>query len=183
MSKAAEAYFMDLLGEDAASEPCGIPTEPELPSTVHESTLAALLGVNRSRIAQLVRDGVLTRAGRARFDLHESVRAYTANLRYKSSPMGKGRPSSTNPDLEAEKLRLTRAQADEREAKVAAARGELVSANEVERAWAGVLKDVRASMLAVPSRCGATLPHLSAHDIATLDAEIRHALEGLADGN
>lgn len=183
MSKIAEAYYLDLLGDEAAPEPSGIPSEPELPSTVHEATLAALLGVNRSRIAQLVRDGVLTRAGRARFDLRDSVRAYTANLRYKKSPMGQGRPSSTNPDLEAEKLRLTRAQADEREAKVAAARGELVPANEVERAWAGVLKDVRAAMLAVPSRCGATLPHLNAHDIATLDAEIRHALEGLADGD
>ena len=42
---------------------------------------------------------------------------------------------------------------------------------------------VRAAMLAVPSRCGATLPHLTAHDIAELDREIRNALEGLADGN
>jgi len=59
----------------------------------------------------------------------------------------------------------------------------LVKSSEVERAWAAVLRDVRAAMLAVPSRCGATLPHLTAHDIAELDREIRNALEGLADGN
>lgn len=176
--------YSDLLGPSKASPPSGIPTEVELPQTVHEATLAALLGINRSRVAQLVRDGVLRRAGRARFDLQASVRAYADNLRHKTSRLGPGRKATKgNSELEAEKLRLTRAQADEREAKAAAAKGELVRASEVERAWAGVLRDVRAAMLAVPSRCGAALPHLSAHDIATLEGEVRAALEGLADGN
>lgn len=176
--------YSDLLGPSKPAPLPGIPKEPELPSVVHEATLAALLGVNRSRIAQLVRDGVLRRAGRARFDLQASVRAYADNLRDKTRRIGPG--ASGNPaaaELNEAKLRLTRAQADEREAKAAAAKGELVRATEVERAWAGVLRDVRAAMLAVPSRCGAALPHLSAHDIAALEGEVRAALEGLADGN
>jgi hypothetical protein len=38
-----------------------------------------------------------------------------------------------------------------------------------------ILGAVRGRLLAVSSRCGQTLPHLTAHDIATVDAEIRDA--------
>ena len=39
-----------------------------------------------------------------------------------------------------------------------------------------MLRMVRAGMLAVPSRCAARLPHLSAHDVAVIDAEVRAVL-------
>jgi phage terminase Nu1 subunit (DNA packaging protein) len=55
-------------------------------------------------------------------------------------------------------------------------RGELVEAKAVEAEWADVLRTVRAGMLAVPSRVAARLPHLSKHDVAEIDAEIRAAL-------
>ena len=40
----------------------------------------------------------------------------------------------------------------------------------------GETEAVRAVMLAVPSRCGARLPHLSAHDVSEIDAEVRAVL-------
>ena len=75
-----------------------------------------------------------------------------------------------------ERARLARAQADLAEQKLARQRGALLEAEVVERAWADVLRDVRAGMLAVPSRCAARLPHLTAHDVAEIDAEIRAVL-------
>ena len=42
--------------------------------------------------------------------------------------------------------------------------------------WGGVLRTVRAGMLAVPSRVSQRLPHLSAHDVAEIDAEVRALL-------
>jgi phage terminase Nu1 subunit (DNA packaging protein) len=75
-----------------------------------------------------------------------------------------------------ERGRLAAAQANLAEIKAAKLRGSLVDAAEVEAAWGGVLRTVRASMLAVPSRCAARLPHLSKHDVAEIDAEIRAAL-------
>ena len=39
-----------------------------------------------------------------------------------------------------------------------------------------MLRMVLAGMLAVPSRCAARLPHLTPHDLAEIDAEIRAAL-------
>jgi phage terminase Nu1 subunit (DNA packaging protein) len=46
----------------------------------------------------------------------------------------------------------------------------------VEIEWSGVLRTIRAGMLAVPSRVAARLPHLNKHDVAGIDAEIRAAL-------
>lgn len=169
--------FSDLLDDDPPpSSPIG------LPAVVHESELAALLGITRQRVGELARSGILTRAGRARFDLAASIKAYCANLREHAAKVG--RPSQANSDeLKAERLRLTKAQAEAQEAKNRLAAGEMVSAETVSREWQSVLRDVRAAVLAVPSRYGATMPHLGPNDIAALDREVRAALEGLADGS
>lgn len=157
------------------------PAPTVLPSIVHERDLAALLGISRQAVADLVRRGILARAGRAQFDLVASVAAYCTHLR---SPAARaGRPVAGGDELKAERLRLTRAQAEAQEAKNRLAASELVPAADVTREWQTVLRDVRAAVLAVPSRYGASMPHLSATDVAALDREMRAALEGLADGN
>jgi len=73
--------------------------------------------------------------------------------------------------------RLAAAQATLAEIKAAKMRGELVAAA-VEIEWSSVLRTIRAGMLAVPSRIAARarLPHLSKHDVAEMDAEIREAV-------
>lgn len=155
-----------------------------IPELATESEMARLLGITANRVRTLARDGILHRPVRGRYDVRVSLKTYIGDLRDKASRLGyAGGKQLGKSDLEAEKLRLARQQADKIEIQNAAARGELVKATDVERAWAAVLRDVRAAMLAVPSRCGATLPHLTAHDIAEIDREIRNALEGLADGN
>jgi hypothetical protein len=53
--------------------------------------------------------------------------------------------------------------------KAAKMRGELLDAGEVERTWGGILRTVRAGLLAIPSRCGARIPHLSAADVLEID--------------
>jgi len=63
----------------------------------------------------------------------------------------------------------------------ARARGELAPLAEVEREWAGVLRDVRAALLALPSRAAARLGHLTPHDLSTLDHKVRAILLELAD--
>lgn len=172
----ADYDFSDLLGDDRP------PTSPMgLPATVHESELAGLFGITRQRVSELVRSGVLSRVGPARFDLAVSVKVYCAHLREHASRVG--RPLQGGDELKAERLRLTKAQAEAQEAKNRLAAGEMVSGEAVAREWQSVLRDVRAAVLAVPSRYGATMPYLGPNDIAALDREIRGALEGLADGS
>jgi phage terminase Nu1 subunit (DNA packaging protein) len=95
-----------------------------------------------------------------------------------------GRPASDRAPALAEaskqRARLAAAQADLNELKAAKMRGELVEAAAVEAEWAGILRGVRAGMLALPSRVAARLPHLSKHDIAEVDAEVRAVLSEIA---
>jgi phage terminase Nu1 subunit (DNA packaging protein) len=72
--------------------------------------------------------------------------------------------------------RLAAAQADIAEQKAARMRGETVLAAAVEAEWSGILRTVRAGMLAVPSRVAARLPHLTRADVAEIDQEIRAVL-------
>jgi phage terminase Nu1 subunit (DNA packaging protein) len=71
------------------------------------------------------------------------------------------------PAASKSRARLAESQATLVELKAAKLRGELVDAAEVEKVWGGVLRTVRAAMLAVPSRCAARLPHLTAADAST----------------
>ena len=99
------------------------------------------------------------------------MRRYCAHLRDLATGRG-GEPAIAS--ATAERARLAKAQAELVETKAAKLRGELVPASEVEAEWSGVMRTVRAGMLAVPSRCAQRLPHLSAHDLA--DIEARFAL-------
>lgn len=76
-----------------------------------------------------------------------------------------------------------REQADALALKNAAARGELLEAAAVAAEWSGVLREVRAGMLAVPSRAAQRLQHLTPHDIAEIDAEVRAVLTELGGGH
>ncbi|PYF11025.1 phage terminase Nu1 subunit (DNA packaging protein) [Rhodobacter viridis] len=146
-----------------------------LPAQMDERELAALTRLSLSQVRTKAREGIFLRSARARYDVAESVGRYIEHLR----KIAANRDAPSN-DLKAEKLRLAREQADKLAIANAAARGELVEADAVTREWASILRDLRNALLAVPSRCGAALPHLTATDIATLEREIRTALEGLA---
>jgi phage terminase Nu1 subunit (DNA packaging protein) len=80
----------------------------------------------------------------------------------------------------AERARLAAAQADLAELKAAKQRGTMLDAEAVQNEWSGILRMVRAGMLAVPSRCAARLPHLTAYDVAEIDAEVRAVLTEIA---
>lgn len=153
-----------------------------IPATMTEAQLAAFLGIATSQVRTKTNEGVLIRisggkkGAPAGWDVRASLHGYLSRLREGAV---KGGPQSD--ELKAEKLRLAREQADKLEISNAAARGDMVRAADVEREWANVLRDVRSTMLAVPSRVGSKLAHLSAHDVAEIDSEIKAALEGLAN--
>lgn len=153
-------------------------SEEAIPATMSEVQLAAFLGVATSQVRTKTRDGILVKDGPGRWDVRKSLANYLSQLRENAFKGG-----LQTDELKAEKLRLAREQADKLEIGNAAARGDMVKAADVEREWANVLRDVRSTMLAVPSRVGSKLSHLTVHDVAEIDFEIKAALEGLANGN
>ena len=62
-------------------------------------------------------------------------------------------------------------------------RGSLLDAEAVEREWCSILTAVRSGCLAIPSRLGSRLPHLSPADVAKVDAEVRAVLNELVAHN
>lgn len=139
---------------------------------IKTSELADLLGVTERRIQQLAKDGTIPRSGRGLFDLKSAVKTYCAFLR--DSAQGK----TGDKELKAEKLRLTKAQADKADLEVSKRRGELVAISDVQQAWNTIAVELRAAMLAIPSRVAsqASLPN---DTTSIIDSEIRAALESL----
>lgn len=142
--------------------------------------LCDLLGLTPAALTGLCKRDLAFRIGYDAYDLGATVHAYVKHLRGTASGRGNEAAVLT---LTGERARLARAQAEGAELKNAERRGELVSADETVRAWATVLGDLRAELLALPSRLGAQMPHLTAADIAAISAELRASLEALADGH
>lgn len=146
------------------------------PEIVTAGELCDWLGISANRVNALARDGVIPRVRNKRFNLKRAIRAYAQHLRDGQT----GRLAS-NPDLQAEKLRLARANAEKVELANAKVRGALIPVAEVESAWTAVLRDVRAAMLAIPARVQQRVGHLTAHDVQLIDSEVRVALTEASD--
>ena len=145
---------------------------------IHESELADILGLTSNRVRILTRDGILSRAAPARYDLRATVRAYVEHLRAGARGRAPG-----DAELKSEKARQTREAADKLAIQNAASRRELLPARDVETAWASTLRNVRAGMLALPSRVAQRLGHLTAHDLSEIDHEVRAVLSEAAGGS
>lgn len=104
-----------------------------------------------------MRCGVLSREGRAKFDLDAVRVAYIRHLR----DVAGGRKSDSDaPELTAERARLTCAQATKAEMELAAMEGRLVAAEDVEKTWVVLLSSFRSRIIALPVK--------SAHQCAAM---------------
>jgi terminase small subunit / prophage DNA-packing protein len=129
--------------------------------------LANALGLSTRRIAAMVKEGTVIKRARDSFDWVLSVQNYLA----------KQRPESNSKD------RLTSAQADLAELKLAEAKGELLPASQIETEWGGIVRDATAAILGVTAKVQGRLGHLSNHDAAVIDSEIRLALTALGESH
>lgn len=140
--------------------------------------LAGIFGVHKRTLQTAVDRGALVRVSRGKYPLATAIRAYCDFLRETAANRDHFRVGT---GLAAERERETRERADALALKNAVARGEMISAKEVEAQWSDVLRMVRSGILALPSRVQQRLGHLSAHDLAVIDREIRDTLEELSD--
>jgi phage terminase Nu1 subunit (DNA packaging protein) len=140
---------------------------------VSAKDLAKVIGVKDRTVREFADRGLVIRAGRGRYRLVESVRAYCDHLRATAAGRGGEDEAKT---LTSERTRLAREQADQTALKNAALRRDLVPAAEVERAWSEILRRVRSGCLAIPSRVRQALAHLTAYDVQAIDAEVRAVL-------
>lgn len=133
---------------------------PESDDSGTAADLGEWLGLSAPRIHALAREGRIPRRADGSFDLRPAVRAYVESLRLKAGSSA----LAQNPELNAEKIRMARESADKVALQNARARGEMIAAADVARAWGEIVTDLRAALLALPSRVS--------YSVEALDAEI-----------
>lgn len=137
--------------------------------------LAGLLGITTRRLGQLHEEGIAVKIDRGLYDAAATIQAMLAHA------SGKAAGASVELDLDRERARLAKEQADGQEIKNAISRGELLMAADVERTWTDACRQLRSAMLAVTGRVRAATT-IEAADAAVLDREIRDALTVLSGG-
>lgn len=139
------------------------------------AALAGLLGITTRRLNQLVEEGIAVRPLPGTFDAAATIQAYIANV------AGKAAGKTAELDLDRERARLAKEQADGQEIKNGISRGELLVAADVGRTWSDTCRRLRSEMLAVTGRVRAATT-IEATDALVIDREIRDALTVLSGG-
>lgn len=91
-------------------------------------------------------------------------------------------PFAAQLDAAAEQARYAKERADNMELKNKQLRRELVSADEVDKVWAGEWRDLRSAILAAPTRIRQNLPHLAREDVDEINTILRAILREFANG-
>lgn len=142
---------------------------------VNAVELAVWCDITVKTVNEYVHKGIFNRVGPNLFALRANVISYLRSLRRSAS----GRSGESG----VERGKLLAAQARIAEIKEAQMRGERVHKEDVIAEWSNVIRQIRSRMLALPSRLGGRLPHLTPADRAEIDAEIRAILTELGDYN
>ena len=119
-------------------------TKTEIPSTADVHQLAEIFGMSTRSIQNLEKQGVVVRTGHGRYDLHLSVKRYIAHL--------EDGASSEDSEFAIQRTRVYRARAEILEAQSQAIRGELHDAACMTEVVGEGLANMRAKLLALPSR-------------------------------
>jgi len=156
-----------------------LPLEGDAVHRIGGADLCKLLDLSPPALTDLKKREIAVHLAHDVYDLEETVRRYVVHLRGIAAGWGTADEAAK---LTAERARLAKEQADAQAMKNATLRGELVKAADVERAWADILRNLRARILAVPARVRPVL-NLDHAGTDALDRELRTALEELGRGD
>lgn len=134
------------------------------PPTYPTSTIAKLLMLTERRVQQLTAENVIPRAERGRYELVPAVQGY---IRYLQDRRAVSDTGSGDPISDA-KMRLLKARARAAEAEADQLEGKLLDRAEVERSWTTLVLNMRARMLAIPTRAAPRV--LAAQSLAEASA-------------
>ena len=142
---------------------------------VDVSTLAILFGVSQRRIQEYCQLNILQKQARGRYNLCDCVQRFVHFLREKRAqyPI----------DLQNERARLTKLQADKADLELMETRGEVIRAEDVARTWADLVIAARSRLLAIPTSLTPGILAADSQNAVTelLRDAIEDALNELAD--
>lgn len=145
--------------------------------TYSTNTVAELLMITPRRLQQLTKEGYIIRESPGKYVLAQAVQGYIKYLKNTKNIEGK--------DFYTERVRLTSAQADQKELEVQKMKNALVPVDLVINVWVNLSAQFKTKMLSIPSKLAKTLTTIT--DTATIDGMIRdliyEALEEVSNGS
>jgi phage terminase Nu1 subunit (DNA packaging protein) len=112
--------------------------------------LADHLDMTRQRVHDLINQNILQKSGkRGGIDIDENRVRYIRYLR----SLGKGK-SAASGDLNEERTRLTKLQADKAQLELQEKEADLISTDIIKSIWTDYVSNVRSKLLALPSKLG-----------------------------
>lgn len=111
------------------------------------AVVAKVLNLSERRVQQLVKEGVLPKTIRGKYDLIVCVQSYIKYLQQRA--FGNG---AAPQDTHLERARLLKAQADKTELEVETMRGNLIPVEQVEVDWLTMVMSCRSRLLAIPTK-------------------------------
>ncbi len=145
---------------------------------VSVETLAKLFKLSTRRIQQLAKQGVIPRAGHGQYDLVEAIQGYIDYLQAKI-PSHAYRTS----DVQTEKARLTKLQADKVQLELEQLKKTLIPMNDVVSAMSALVQSTKQRLLGVAKRLTPELLHQTEYDTVEtlLEQAIHQALALLSE--
>lgn len=117
---------------------------------VSSSVLGSLFGLTTRRVRQLSDEGVIKKVSRGRYNLSENIKNYI--LYIKTSQNLKENNKANTIDYEVEHALLERRKREKMDLEIAAMKGTMHNAEDVERVMTDMLANFRAKLLALPSK-------------------------------
>lgn len=148
---------------------------------ISAQALAKLTGLSTRRLRELAEAGTLPRTAKGMFPHPGALLAYIKGLR--EAAAGRATDESGGQDLIRERAGLAKEQREAQALKNAQARGTLIDAATAERRWADEMVRIRSRLLAIPTDVAQALPHLTKHEIASIDRTLRDAMDEAGRGD
>lgn len=147
-------------------------------ATYPGSVIAKLLMLTERRVQQLAGEGVIPKADRGRYALAPAVQGYVRYLKDRSVGGDVG-----SDDIGTSKARLIKARARTAEMEADQLEGRLLDRTDVEAAWKTMVLNMRAKLMAIPTRAAPQVASCAsvAEAAAVLDAHVAEALNELAE--
>lgn len=136
--------------------------------------MAKLLKLTDRRIQQLSKRGILPKAKHGKYDMLACTHAYIDYLRDQVANVQQG-----SPDYQRERTRWVQAKADLAAIQVLQAQANLLDAEAVAQAWAGILGMVQQRFMALPDGVAAKL--FEQKDLKGIRNELRQAIKDVLD--
>lgn len=140
-------------------------SEPNYPA----SFFARLFSLSERRIQQLAKQEVIPKAARGQYPLIGTIQGYVKYLQERSLGVEVG-PG----DLQTERVRLTKGNADKVELEVAILQGDLIPAETVAMVQTKMLGAFRAKCLSIPTKTAPRVVYLT--DLAETEGELRNSI-------